>query len=108
MSIVTVGLGVSLGREGASQTVGAAVASSVSEWAGLPVWQRRLLVASGAGAGFAAVYDVPLEPPSAGEGAIAHLDRPDLLPDDGEPGEPVRNDERRPRPGGTTGVRSVW
>jgi H+/Cl- antiporter ClcA len=60
MSIVTVGLGVSLGREGAPQTVGAAVASSVSEWAGLPVWQRRLLVASGAGAGFAAVYNVPL------------------------------------------------
>jgi H+/Cl- antiporter ClcA len=26
----------------------------------LPVWQRRLLVASGAGAGFAAVYNVPL------------------------------------------------
>ena len=60
LSIVTVGLGVSLGREGAPQTVGAAVASSLSEWAQLPVWQRRLLVASGAGAGFAAVYNVPL------------------------------------------------
>ena len=29
-------------------------------WAQLPTWQRRLLVASGAGAGFAAVYNVPL------------------------------------------------
>jgi CIC family chloride channel protein len=60
LSIVTVGLGVSLGREGAPQTVGAAVASALSEWAQLPMWQRRLLVASGAGAGFAAVYNVPL------------------------------------------------
>jgi H+/Cl- antiporter ClcA len=53
-------MGVSLGREGAPQVVGAALASRVSEWAALPVWQRRLLVASGAGAGFAAVYNVPL------------------------------------------------
>jgi chloride channel protein, CIC family len=60
LSIVTVGMGVSLGREGAPQLVGAALASRVSEWAALPVWQRRLLVASGAGAGFAAVYNVPL------------------------------------------------
>jgi CIC family chloride channel protein len=60
LSIVTVGLGVSLGREAAPQLAGAAAASWLSEWAQLPVWQRRLLVASGAGAGFAAVYNVPL------------------------------------------------
>ena len=60
LSIVTVGLGVSLGREGAPQTFGASVASTLSDLTGLPVWQRRLLVASGAGAGFAAVYNVPL------------------------------------------------
>jgi H+/Cl- antiporter ClcA len=60
LSIVTVGLGVSLGREGAPQLAGAAGASWLAEWAGLPTWQRRLLVASGAGAGFAAVYNVPL------------------------------------------------
>jgi CIC family chloride channel protein len=60
LSIVTVGLGVSLGREAAPQLAGASAASWLSEWAGLPVWQRRLLVASGAGAGFAAVYNVPL------------------------------------------------
>jgi CIC family chloride channel protein len=60
LSIVTVGLGVSLGREGAPQLVGAATASRLADWAQLPVWQRRLLVASGAGAGFAAVYNVPL------------------------------------------------
>jgi len=60
LSIVTVGMGVSLGREAAPQLAGAAFASRVSVWANLPVWQRRLLVASGAGAGFAAVYNVPL------------------------------------------------
>jgi CIC family chloride channel protein len=60
LSIVTVGMGVSLGREAAPQLVGAATGSWLADWAGLPVWQRRLLVASGAGAGFAAVYNVPL------------------------------------------------
>lgn len=60
LSIVTVGMGVSLGREAAPQLVGAATGSWLADWAELPVWQRRLLVASGAGAGFAAVYNVPL------------------------------------------------
>ncbi|MEA2212854.1 MAG: hypothetical protein QOF83_2802 [Solirubrobacteraceae bacterium] len=60
LSVVTVGLGSSLGREAAPQLAGAALASRLSDWAGLPVWQRRLLVACGAGAGFAAVYNVPL------------------------------------------------
>jgi CIC family chloride channel protein len=60
LSIVTVGMGVSLGREAAPQIAGAAMASRFAEWAQLPVWQRRLLVASGAGAGFAAVYNIPL------------------------------------------------
>src|SRR6202043_638579 len=59
-SIVIVALGASLGREAAPQQVGAAVASNLSDWAKLPEWQRRLLVACGAGAGMAAVYNVPL------------------------------------------------
>ena len=60
ISIVTVGMGVSLGREAAPQLAGAAIASRVADWASLPTWPRRLLVASGAGAGMAAVYNVPL------------------------------------------------
>ena len=60
LSIVIVGMGASLGREGAPQLTGAAVATVLSEWAKLPAWQRRLLVACGAGAGMAAVYNVPL------------------------------------------------
>jgi H+/Cl- antiporter ClcA len=60
LAIVTVGLGSSLGRESAPQLGGAALASAVAEFEQLPIWQRRLLVASGAGAGFAAIYNVPL------------------------------------------------
>ena len=60
LSVVTVGMGVSLGREAAPQLAGAAAGSRAADWAKLPLWQRRLLVAAGAGAGFAAVYNVPL------------------------------------------------
>ena len=60
LSIVIVGMGASLGREAAPQLTGAAVASQLSESAKLPAWQRQLLVASGAGAGMAAIYNVPL------------------------------------------------
>jgi chloride channel protein, CIC family len=59
-SIVIVALGASLGREAAPQQTGAALASALSLRARLPDWQRRLLVACGAGAGMAAVYNVPL------------------------------------------------
>jgi H+/Cl- antiporter ClcA len=59
-SIVVVGLGASLGREAAPQQTGAAIAATLGDRAGVPEWQRRLLVACGAGAGMAAVYNVPL------------------------------------------------
>jgi CIC family chloride channel protein len=59
-TIVIVGLGASLGREAAPQQMGAAAASALGDWARLPEWQRRLLMACGAGAGMAAVYNVPL------------------------------------------------
>ncbi len=60
LSIVIVALGASLGREAAPQLAGGAFASRLSEWLQIPRWQRRLLVACGAGAGLAAVYNVPL------------------------------------------------
>lgn len=60
LSIVIVAMGASLGREAAPQLTGAAAASRLCEKAGLPRWQRRLLIACGAGAGMAAVYNVPL------------------------------------------------
>jgi chloride channel protein, CIC family len=60
LSIVVVGMGASLGREGAPKQVGAVIASVLSERAGLSDEQRRLLFACGAGAGMAAAYGVPL------------------------------------------------
>jgi chloride channel protein, CIC family len=61
LSIVTVGLGASLGREAAPQLAGAAFASELCERSrAISPSQRRLLVAAGAGAGMAAVYNVPL------------------------------------------------
>ena len=60
LSIVVVAFGASLGREAAPQLTGAAVASGLCDRLGVPRWQRRLLVACGAGAGMAAVYNVPL------------------------------------------------
>lgn len=61
LSIVTVGMGASLGREGAPQLAGASFASELCERSpAITPAQRRLLVAAGAGAGMAAVYNVPL------------------------------------------------
>lgn len=59
LQIVTVAMGSSLGREGAPKELGAAIGSRLSELTGLPPAQRRLLLAAGAGAGIAAVYNVP-------------------------------------------------
>jgi CIC family chloride channel protein len=60
LSIIVVGMGVSLRREAAPKLMGAAFGSLVGGWAGLSTAQRRLLVACGGGAGFATVYNVPL------------------------------------------------
>jgi chloride channel protein, CIC family len=60
ISEVVVGMGASLGREAAPKLMGGAAASALSGWMGLTPAQRRLLVACGAGAGLACVYNVPL------------------------------------------------
>jgi CIC family chloride channel protein len=59
LSIVLVGMGASIGREGAAKQAGAVSASKLADWGSLPSAQRRLLAACGAGAGMAAVYNVP-------------------------------------------------
>ena len=59
ISIVVVGLGASLGRESAPKQAGTLVGGLLARWGRLPACQRRLLAACGAGAGIAAVYDVP-------------------------------------------------
>ena len=60
LSVILVGMGASLGREGAPKQAGAVIANVLSDNVGLSDEQRRLLVACGAGAGMAAAYGVPL------------------------------------------------
>jgi H+/Cl- antiporter ClcA len=60
LQIVAVGFGASLGREGAPRQLGAALAGKLSELLRLDDGQRRVIIACGAGAGLAAVYNVPL------------------------------------------------
>jgi H+/Cl- antiporter ClcA len=60
LSVIDVGMGVSLGREGAPKQAGAVIANFFSDRERLSDEQRRLLVACGAGAGMGAAYGVPL------------------------------------------------
>ena len=60
LSVLIVGMGVSLGREGAPKQAGAVFANLFSDRGRLSDEQRRLLVACGAGAGMGAAYGVPL------------------------------------------------
>ena len=60
LQIVTVGLGSSLGREVAPRELGAALATKLCARANLTPQCTRILIACGAGAGLAAVYNVPL------------------------------------------------
>jgi H+/Cl- antiporter ClcA len=59
LQIIAVGIGASLGREGAPRQFGAALGAWIGTRAGVTVEQRRILLACGAGAGLAAVYNVP-------------------------------------------------
>jgi CIC family chloride channel protein len=60
LSEVVIGLGASVGREAAPKLMGGASASRLADALGLSAAQRKLLVACGAGAGLACVYNVPL------------------------------------------------
>lgn len=60
LSIFAVGMGASLGREGAPKQAGAVFANFFSDQGSLSDEQRRLLVSCGAGAGMSAAYGVPL------------------------------------------------
>ena len=60
LSIVIVGMGASLGREGGPKQAGAVFGNLACDLQRLSDDERRLMVAIGAGAGMAAVYSVPL------------------------------------------------
>jgi H+/Cl- antiporter ClcA len=60
LQIVTVGLGSPLGREVAPRELGSALATKLCARANLTPEFSRIMIACGAGAGLAAVYNVPL------------------------------------------------
>lgn len=60
LQIGVVGSGMSIGREGAPRQAAAVLGSATANALVLPLAQRRVLIASAAGAGLAAVYNVPL------------------------------------------------
>lgn len=60
LQIVTVALGSPLGREGAPRQLAALAAGRLAGALRLPAEQASILIACGAGAGLAAVYNVPL------------------------------------------------
>jgi H+/Cl- antiporter ClcA len=60
LQIVTVGLGSPLGREVAPREMGVALATKLCGRANLTPECTRIMIACGAGAGLAAVYNVPL------------------------------------------------
>lgn len=60
LQIVTVGLGSPLGREVAPREVAATMGSWIAEQLGLTIKDAKVVLACGAGAGLAAVYNVPL------------------------------------------------
>ena len=60
LSVIIVGMGASLGREGAPKQAGAVIANFFSDRIRLSDEQRRLLVSCAAGAGLSAAYGVPL------------------------------------------------
>ena len=60
LSELVIGMGASLGREAAPKLVGGIAGGACATRAGLTAGQRRLVMACGAGAGLACVYNVPL------------------------------------------------
>lgn len=60
LQIITIALGSPLGREVAPREMGAIFASWISEKSGLTAEEGKVMLACGAGAGLAAVYNVPL------------------------------------------------
>jgi H+/Cl- antiporter ClcA len=59
LQVVAVGVGASLGREGAPRQTAAALGGWAARRCGVTVQQYRTLLACGAGAGLAAAYNVP-------------------------------------------------
>ena len=59
-SAITIGSGGSVGREGPIIQIGSAFGSTVGQWIKMPIRQRIILIAAGAGAGIAATFNAPI------------------------------------------------
>ena len=59
MQVAIVGAGASVGKEAAPRELGALIAGRLGKVLSLTIKERRVLIACGAGAGLAAVYQVP-------------------------------------------------
>lgn len=59
-SLVSIGTGASIGREGSIVQMAATVASKLGQWFGWQPYRLRLLVGCGAAAGMAAAYNAPI------------------------------------------------
>ncbi len=59
-SLISIGTGASIGREGGITQMTAALASKLGQWAKWPPYRLRLLVGCGAASGIAAAYNAPI------------------------------------------------
>lgn len=59
-SAISIGSGGSVGREGPIIQIGATFGSVLGQWAAMPLRQRVVLMAAGAGGGIAATFNAPL------------------------------------------------
>jgi chloride channel protein, CIC family len=59
-AIITLGSGLSLGRQGPTVHVGAGLAAGMSRWVPTSPDHRRQMIAAGAGAGLAAAFNAPI------------------------------------------------
>ncbi|MGF1992155.1 MAG: chloride channel protein [Nostoc sp. ZfuVER08] len=59
-AIVTIGSGMTLGRQGPTVQVGAGLAAGMSRWVPTSPDHRRQMIAAGAGAGLAAAFNAPI------------------------------------------------
>ncbi len=59
-AIITLGSGLSLGRQGPTVHVGAGLAAGMSNWVPTSPDHRRQMIAAGAGAGLAAAFNAPI------------------------------------------------
>ncbi|MEH2325058.1 MAG: chloride channel protein [Nostoc sp.] len=59
-AIITIGSGMTLGRQGPTVHVGAGLAAGMSRWVPTSPDHRRQMIAAGAGAGLAAAFNAPI------------------------------------------------